>query len=75
MRDGDGGRVLDVRVPPGVDDGSRVSVPGARLADGSGWPPGDLYLRVRLAPHAVYTRKGRDLYMRAPIRHDGGSRR
>lgn len=68
VRDGDRGRVLDVRIPPGVDDGSRVRVPGARLADGSGWTPGDLYLRVRLAPHAVYTRKGCDLYMRAPIR-------
>ena len=67
MGDGKGARVLDVRIPPGVDDGLRVRVPGARLTEG-GDPSGDLYLLVRMAPHEVYTRQGRDLYTRAPIR-------
>ena len=67
VRDGGSTRTLDVRVPPGVDDGSRVRVPGARLAAGGGSPSGDLYLRVRIAPHEVYTRRGRDLHMRAPF--------
>ena len=68
VSDGGSTRTLDVRIPPGVDDGSRVRVPGARLTGSSGSPSGDLYLRVRIAPHEVYTRKGRDLHMRAPLR-------
>ena len=67
MREGKGARVLDVRIPPGVDDGTRVRAPGARLTEG-GVPPGALYLLVRMAPHEVFTRQGRDLYTRAPIR-------
>ena len=67
VRDGGSTRTLDVRVPPGVDDGSRVRVPGARLAARGGSPSADLYLRVRIAPHEVYTRKGRDLHMRGAV--------
>jgi curved DNA-binding protein len=56
-------RTVDVRIPAGVGDGSRVRVPGEGEHGASGAASGDLYLRVRLAPHPVFDRKGSDLYV------------
>lgn len=65
---GDAGqRTVNVRIPPGVDTGSRVRVTGEGGKGARGAAAGDLYLRVQIAPHAVYTRKGRDLHMRASM--------
>jgi DnaJ-class molecular chaperone len=57
----DGVRTVDVRIPMGVNDGSRVRVggEGEQVPDGK---PGDLYLRVKLIPHAGFERRGQDLY-------------
>jgi DnaJ-class molecular chaperone len=60
-------RTVDVRIPAGVGDGSRVRVAGEGEQGVGGAPSGDLYLRVRLAPHAVFERKGRDVYVRVPV--------
>jgi DnaJ-class molecular chaperone len=60
-------RTVDVRIPAGVSDGSRVRVPGEGEPGSGGAPAGDLYLRIRLAPHPQFERKGRDLYTRVPI--------
>src|SRR6476620_3708487 len=60
-------RTVDVRVPAGVGDGSRVRVSGEGERGQSGAPSGDLYLRVRLAPHALFERKGRDLYVKVSV--------
>ena len=60
-------RTVDVRVPAGVGDGSRVRVSGEGERGQSGAPSGDLYLRVRLAPHALFERKGRDLYVKVNV--------
>jgi DnaJ-class molecular chaperone len=60
-------RTVEVRIPPGVGDGSRVRVAGEGGHGSSGAPSGDLYLRVRLAPHPVFERKGRDLYVAVPV--------
>lgn len=59
-------RTVDVRIPPGVTDGSRVRVSGEG-EQGVGAASGDLYLRVRLAPHPTFERKGRDLYVKVPL--------
>jgi DnaJ-class molecular chaperone len=56
-------RTVDVRIPAGVGDGSRVRISGEGEQGSGGAQSGDLYLRVRLAPHPRYERKGRDLYM------------
>jgi curved DNA-binding protein len=61
-------RTVDVRIPAGVGDGSRVRVPGEGEHGVGGAASGDLYLRVRLSPHPVMERKGRDLYVKAPLR-------
>ena len=60
-------RTVDVRIPAGVGDGSRVRVSGEGEHGVGGAVSGDLYLRVRLAPHPVFERKGRDLYVKVPV--------
>jgi curved DNA-binding protein len=53
-------RRVEVKIPPGVREGSRVRVAGEG-AKGSGGRRGDLYLRVRIAPDPTLERKGDDL--------------
>jgi curved DNA-binding protein len=60
-------RTVDVRIPPGVSDGSRVRVAGEGEQGTGGGPSGDLFLRIRLAPHPEFERKGKDLYVRVPV--------
>ena len=61
-------RNVEVRIPAGVIDGSRVRVAGEGER-GTGAPSGDLYLRIKLRPHPRFERKGRDLYtkVRVPV--------
>ena len=56
-----GGRRLEVKIPPGVDSGSRVRIP-----KGSG-RRGDIYLVVSVQPHPQFRRQGRDLYCEVPV--------
>jgi curved DNA-binding protein len=60
-------RTVDVRIPAGVGDGSRVRISGEGEPGSGGAPSGDLYLRIHLAPHPRFERKGRDLYTRVAI--------
>ncbi len=60
-------RTVDVRIPPGVADGSRVRVAGEGEHGAGGAQSGDLYLRIRVAPHAQFERKGKDLYKHVTI--------
>jgi curved DNA-binding protein len=60
-------RTVDVRIPAGVGDGSRVRISGEGEQGTGGAQSGDLYLRIRLAPHPTFDRKGRDLYTRVAI--------
>lgn len=60
-------RSVEVRIPPGVTDGSRVRVAGeGGRGTGSG-PGGDLYLRIQLKPHPVFEVKGRDVYTKTRV--------
>jgi curved DNA-binding protein len=60
-------RSVDVRIPAGVSDGSRVRIAGEGEQGSGGAESGDLYLRIRIGPNPTYERKGRDLYMRVAI--------
>jgi curved DNA-binding protein len=60
-------RTVDVRIPAGVGDGSRVRVAGEGEMGGGGAPSGDLYLRIRQLPHLRFERRGRDLYTKVPV--------
>lgn len=58
---------IQVRLPPGVDDGSRVRVPGKGRAGRNGGPPGDLYIITRVAPHPFFRRIGDNIHCTVPI--------
>jgi DnaJ-class molecular chaperone len=60
-------RTVPVRIPPGVTEGSRVRVSGEGEHGTGGAQSGDLYLRIRLSPHARFERKGHDLHTRVPV--------
>jgi curved DNA-binding protein len=60
-------RTLDVRIPAGVGEGSRVRIAGEGEHGTSGAKSGDLYLRVHLAPHPRFEVKGKDLYTRTTV--------
>jgi DnaJ-class molecular chaperone len=60
-------RTVDVRIPAGVVDGSRVRISGEGEQGRGGGAAGNLYLRVRLAPHPVFEVKGRDLYTKVLV--------
>jgi curved DNA-binding protein len=51
-----------VRIPPGVQEGQTIRVPGKGEEGAGGAGPGDLYLRVRLAAHPEFRARGADLY-------------
>jgi curved DNA-binding protein len=55
-------RTITVKIPAGVDTGNRVRVPGEGAPGLNGGARGDLYMVVKVLPHARYERKGSDLY-------------
>jgi DnaJ-class molecular chaperone len=60
-------RTVDVRIPAGVNDGSRVRVADEGEQGVGGGTAGDLFLRVRLQPHSEFERKGRDLHVKVAL--------
>jgi len=61
-------RSLQVSVPAGVEDGTRIRVAGEGEAGGSGAPPGDLYVHVAIKAHPIFQRDGATVYCRVPLR-------
>ncbi|MEP7273424.1 MAG: molecular chaperone DnaJ [Acidobacteriota bacterium] len=59
--------VVKVRIPAGVDTGSRVRVAGKGQAGTRGGPAGDLYIVTNVAPHRIFTRKGDNIYCTIPV--------
>ncbi len=58
--------VIEVRIPKGVKDGSKVRVAGKGEPGGSG-ESRDLYLAIKMIPHAIYQRDGDDLSLDLPV--------
>jgi curved DNA-binding protein len=58
---------VTVRIPPGVDDGGRIRIPGKGGEGVGGAPPGDLYVRIRVRPHPFFRREGRDVFVEVPV--------
>lgn len=58
---------IEVRIPAGVQTGSRVRVAGHGNAGTHGAPPGDLYIVTEVQPHPYFDRRGDDLYTVVPI--------
>ncbi|RPF70284.1 molecular chaperone DnaJ [Aurantiacibacter spongiae] len=58
---------LDVEIPPGVDNGTRIRLSGKGEAGPMGAPPGDLYIFLHVKPHTVFQREGTSLFTQVPI--------
>ena len=61
---------VEVRIPPGAQQGSRLRVAGKGNAGTFGAPVGDLYITVRVEPHPFFRRDGDDIEITVPIRID-----
>jgi len=68
---GAGGKViprrLEVKIPAGVRDGSRIRIAGEGGPGHAGGGKGDLYLVVKVLPHKLFERKGDDLYTEVSV--------
>jgi molecular chaperone DnaJ len=60
-------QTLEVNVPPGVDNGTRIRVAGKGEAGPFGAPPGDLYIFLHVKRHGMFEREGTTLISRVPI--------
>jgi molecular chaperone DnaJ len=60
-------RTLNVDVPPGVEEGTRIRLSGEGAAGANGGPNGDLYIFISVTAHAIFQRDGHDLHCRAPV--------
>ncbi|MBV9248555.1 MAG: molecular chaperone DnaJ [Acetobacteraceae bacterium] len=61
-------RGLQVAIPPGVEDGTRIRLAGEGEAGGPGAQNGDLYVHVSIRPHEFFQRDGANIFMRVPLR-------
>jgi molecular chaperone DnaJ len=67
-----GGRVREtkryqVKIKPGVTDGTRIRLAGKGEPGVNGGPPGDLYVVTRVAPSSLFERRGADLVIEVPV--------
>ena len=60
-------RKLQIKVPAGVDTGSQLRITGEGEGGMAGGPPGDLYVVVRVADHAIFKRDGTSLFCEMPV--------
>jgi molecular chaperone DnaJ len=61
-------RSLQVAIPAGVEDGTRIRLPGEGEAGGPGTQPGDLYVHVAIRPHPLFQRDQANIFCRVPLR-------
>lgn len=60
-------KTLSIKIPPGVDHGSRIRLSGKGEAGQRGGPPGDLYIFVSMKPHVLFQREGADIHCQVPL--------
>jgi molecular chaperone DnaJ len=60
-------KTLSVKVPAGVDEGSRLRLRGEGGAGVQGGPPGDLFLFLHVESHPIFHREGSDILCEVPI--------
>lgn len=59
--------VIQVRIPAGVDAGSKVRIAEKGNAGRNGGPSGDLFITIDVAPHALFKREGTNVFLRVPV--------
>ncbi len=60
-------KIIELRIPPGVDTGTRLRVAGEGEHGPNGGSPGDLYVVLDVKEHAFFERRGADLYCTIPV--------
>jgi len=60
-------RRITVKIPPGVESGSRLRIKGEGNSGFRGGPPGDLYIVIHVLPHEFFRREGDNLFCKIPI--------
>lgn len=60
-------RTINVKIPAGVDNGTRIRLSGEGELGTHGGPPGDLYVYISVRPHKIFKREGNDVYCEIPI--------
>jgi molecular chaperone DnaJ len=60
-------RDVSVQIPPGIENGQDIRLPGEGEAGAPGAPPGDLYIRVKVKRHALFARDDLDLHCQMPV--------
>jgi molecular chaperone DnaJ len=60
-------KVLEIKIPAGVDNGSKLRIPGEGEAGLYGGPPGDLYVVIYVEEHPFFQREGNNIYCQVPI--------
>lgn len=60
-------KTLSVKIPPGVDNDDRIRLSGEGEHGANGGSPGDLYVVIHIAPHAVFKRDHNDLHCEMPV--------
>jgi molecular chaperone DnaJ len=58
---------LEVTIPPGVEEGTRIRLTGEGEVGANNAPSGDLYIFLAIQPHRIFQRDGANIYMRLPI--------
>jgi DnaJ-class molecular chaperone len=61
------GKAIKVKIPEGVLDGQRIRLRGKGAPGGNGGPAGDLNVLIHVRPHALFERRGDDVYIDLPI--------
>lgn len=61
------GKRIKLKIPPGIEEGKKIRVPGQGAPGPAGGEPGDLYVTINIAPHPEFERKGNDIYSTANI--------
>lgn len=60
-------RTIQLKIPPGVETGSRLRLAGKGEGGARGGPPGDLYVVIHVRPHPFFQRRGDDIYCEIPL--------
>ncbi len=60
-------KVLEVKIPAGVDNGARLRIQGEGEGGSHGGPPGDLYVVIFVEEHPFFQRQGNNIYCQVPI--------
>ena len=62
-----GKKTISLKIPPGVETGSRLKLSGEGEIGAQGGPPGDLYVVITVKEHSIFKREGQDVICETPI--------